>query len=272
MSRLIKGLVKGVKSIFKGVKKIFKMITSSTIGKIILVAAAIWLAGAAFGVPGFSTRWASMNGAWSSSGSLASQQLATAGTSEMLAADAASAAMLPGTATTTPSLTALAPGTVSGSILPAATSLPAPGAATVSSTAASTAAGLADVTPASMGLPADVISSAMLPAAAGPTAGAGGGGSFFSKMLGKAGGVADWTAEHPLLTFMGLSGVSKALSPDEEDVLEMYEKQRRKRMSLAFDPEEIAKINVDLGLTPMDYGQWGSGLLLNRFGKNRGGG
>lgn len=49
MSKVVKGLKKGVKKIFKGVKKVFKKITSSTIGKVILGAALIYFGGAALG-------------------------------------------------------------------------------------------------------------------------------------------------------------------------------------------------------------------------------
>ena len=47
MSKLLKGIAKGVRSIGRGLKKVFKKITSSTIGKVLLFAAAVYVGGLA---------------------------------------------------------------------------------------------------------------------------------------------------------------------------------------------------------------------------------
>tara|TARA_Y100000310_G_scaffold304012_1_gene342796 strand:+ start:1048 stop:1707 length:660 start_codon:yes stop_codon:yes gene_type:complete len=64
---------KAVSSIWKGIKTVFKKITSSTIGKVLLAAAAIYLGGAAFGM--WESPFAAVNGAFTKGAELASQQL-----------------------------------------------------------------------------------------------------------------------------------------------------------------------------------------------------
>lgn len=68
MSKIVKGIKKAVSGIVRGVKKVFKKITSSTIGKVLLAAAVIYLGGAALGhwaIPGKSAFATSINGSLS---------------------------------------------------------------------------------------------------------------------------------------------------------------------------------------------------------------
>lgn len=67
MSGLVKGVKKVIGKVVSGVKKVFKKIASSKIGKVILIAAAVYLGGAALGhwsIPGQSGFASTINGAW----------------------------------------------------------------------------------------------------------------------------------------------------------------------------------------------------------------
>lgn len=80
MSKIVKGIAKAVKGIFKGVKKVFKAITKSTLGKVLLIAATIYLGGAALGY--WQSPFASINGALTSGGAAAAEGSAAAATLE----------------------------------------------------------------------------------------------------------------------------------------------------------------------------------------------
>lgn len=77
MSKFVKKAIKGAKKIVKGVTKIVKKIVKSKIFKIVLIAAAIYLGGAALGA--WQSPFASVNGAWTAAGSQAAQQSALQG-------------------------------------------------------------------------------------------------------------------------------------------------------------------------------------------------
>lgn len=68
--KVVKKIGKGIKNVFRGVKKVFKEITSSKIGKAILIAGAVYLGGAAFGM--WNSPFASVNGAFVGGGNAAS--------------------------------------------------------------------------------------------------------------------------------------------------------------------------------------------------------
>lgn len=81
---LFSGITKGFKSIFSGVKKAFKSVVGSKIGKIVLIAAAVWLGGAALGA--WKSGFASIDGAL-----VASQTAGVAGSAAAPAAAATNA-------------------------------------------------------------------------------------------------------------------------------------------------------------------------------------
>lgn len=245
MSGLVKGVVKAVKGIFRGVKKIFKKITSSTIGKVLLAAVAIYLGGAAFGM--WESPFASINGAFVSEAATA-----TVGASTGLEAGAVAGELGLGEAAATGASMGLSP------------------------TAAAAEMGLAEVaaTGAPMGLPATTASSTMLPSAL--TTGGGGatGGNLLSRLGRGAGKLGKWAGKNPLPAAIGLSAIASGLSPDEEDIMELYEKQRQKRIQEAY----AGVGNINLGVQPRDMGQMldltknpisGGGSILQRIRANR---
>jgi len=62
MSKIVKAVKKGIKKIAKGIRTGFRSIRKSTIGKVLMFAAAVYLGGAAFGA--WQSPFASINGAF----------------------------------------------------------------------------------------------------------------------------------------------------------------------------------------------------------------
>ena len=84
MSKIIKGLKKIEKKIFKFTKKVFKKVASSTIGKVILAAVAIYTGGVLLGAWGSGGPLSGLFGAWG--GGAAATTAATASTGTTVAA------------------------------------------------------------------------------------------------------------------------------------------------------------------------------------------
>lgn len=235
------GIAKGVKSVFKGVGKVFKKVgqavkkfASSKIGKIILIAAAIWLGGAAIGA--WKSGFAAVDGALVASGATGAAAPAAA---EAAAAGVGAAAAEGAAATATGGLmsgTGTAVGTGTGTAVGAGSAtgvIPSVGAGTAPVAAASPYASLNgsvgfSLAPetAGVGLKA---SSAGVGLQAAPAAitnfGAGSGGIMSA--AGKAvTGAAKWMNAHPIPTLVGGQMLSSAFSPNAMDVAEQENQYR----------------------------------------------
>lgn len=220
MSGIIKGAVKAVKGIFKGIKKVFKKITSSTIGKVLLAAATIYLGGAAFGM--WETPFASVNGAFVSGTKAAAT---AAGTDVSALPIFTEGTGIAGTSGAAGASTGLAPGAVAGEIGSAAI----PTTAGTSSMLAPTAASESLLA----GVPGTI---------PGAATGATTTGGALSKIGAGIGKVAKFAGEHPLATTMGLSAIASGLGPDEEDLLSLQDKLKQKRIDSAYSG--IGEINL----------------------------
>lgn len=114
MSSVVKGVANAVKSVVKGVTKVFKAVTKSSLGRTLLIGAAIYLSGGALGM--WDTPFASINGALAGAGEAAAAGETAAGAAEtgaeaMLGGDTAAAAETAGAAGSS----AAAEGAVAGS-------------------------------------------------------------------------------------------------------------------------------------------------------------
>jgi hypothetical protein len=279
MSKLFKGIKKAVKKVFKGIKKIFKKITSSTLGKVLLGAAAIWLGGAAFGL--WKTPFASVNGAFTKSAAeqLLSSNVVPAGSAASTAAtesainaaaaglsETASVAQAAGLQAGVEGATAAATGAAdvaSGAAMAEGTASELLSAVPQGS-AAGTAAGEAAITEAAAGnvVGGAAQGGALQQAGAGygsnmATTGAdslvvdtGVGASRSALMADTAttgaknvlSGVGKFTKEHPLAAIMGLNAISGALSPDQMDLME----EQQKQIAKAYDGVG----NISVGMSP----------------------
>ena len=238
MTGVIKSLVKGVKSIFRGVKKIFKKITSSTIGKVLLAAAVIYLTGGAFGL--WNTPFASVNGAFVS------------GTKAAAVAAGGDVAALP---VVTEAAAAGAEGLTAAGVAGTAAPTAAAAIPTLAPTAVSETlmAGMPSALPGATGVAKTGI---------------------LSKMAAGAGKVAGFAGEHPMAAAMGLSAIASGLAPDEEDLLSLRDKILERRQKRAYGG--IGDINIgvrpsgnqnllDISGAPVYEG----GSLLARLRANR---
>lgn len=176
MSKVVKAVKKGIKKIAKGIKTGFKSITKSTLGKVLLFAAAVYLGGAAFGM--WESPFAAVNGALTSQAS----QAVAAGELGTPAASAAAAAEGSGTALTAAEAASAGEAAVAGGELGTA-------ASTANMVNPSIAHGL-------------------------NTAGTQGSGILNSAMQGvKAAG--KFAGENKMLTAMGFSAVSSAVAGED---------------------------------------------------------
>ncbi len=196
MSKVFKGIGKVVKNIGRGIKKVFKKVIKSKLFKIALVAVAVYFGGAALGL------WGS-GGAAAGAGAAAVPGASTA--SAGLATTAASTAA-PTVAATTGVGAGLATGAEVSAALTAAPSVIAP-------TVTAGGAGLATAGEVAGALTATE-------AAAAP--------SFLAQLGTGAKAVGSFMQANPLLTAVGMQGISSALSPDEEDLLRAQEDMRKR--------------------------------------------
>lgn len=208
MSKLVKGIKKGLKKIFKGVKKVFKKITKSWIGKIILAALVIYTGGVLLGAWGSAGPMSGMYGAWS--GGAAATTSATVGSTavETAAVLEGAGAAAAGAETAAAASGALSTAAETGAILEGAVAGTAPivGTGTALSTAAETAAVLE------------------------------GGAAASETVLGSLWSGIKSTAAlaeaNPVATSLLMKGVSSALTPDqptEIDILREQDTLRRER-------------------------------------------
>ena len=278
MSGLVKGVKKVISKVVSGVKKVFKKVASSKIGKVILIAAAIYLGGAALGhwaIPGQSGFASTINGAW------ANVPVVGAGT----AAPAANAAALPGSAGGQAGFAAggQASTVASGSVAPTtggftaggqsslvASNAPAAGQAGFGAAGVETAATAAPAgttlagapTPPPAGTttatltPKDVLNGAKVPGETLEPAK-----NIVQRMMSTTAGL---ISAHPVPAMMATSAVAGAFTPDAIDVAReqdrLEEERRKKRQS------DFLIGDVDVGRPNNTQLTRNGGLLFPRGG------
>ena len=276
MSGLVKGVKKVLSKVVSGVKKVFKKIASSKIGKVILIAAAIYLGGAALGawsVPNAVPFAANINGAWTAAGSQAAQAAAAQATHAGVAADAALMGADAIAASEVAAGTAGTAATVGAGSLGTPVTPPPPAGMPGPMTAAEANANAAHMTGQS------AVTSAPTDALA--TGGSGAGGtaeSTVSRMMqktkdilapvgdaaGKMFGSEGWIARNPVPSLMATSAVAGAFTPDGIDVAReesrLREEERTRRR------EDFLIGDVDVGRPNGTQLTRGGGLLFNRGG------
>jgi len=302
MSGLIKSVGRAVKKVVSGVKKVFKKIASSKIGKVILIAAAIYLGGAALGA--WQSPFASINGAFTSAGSQASQMAAannavatgSFGVPTASASTGLNAAALPGGTTggagfsvggTTSTVAAPATGTGAGF-----------SAGGVNSTVASSGATTGTASAATPGL----ISGGANPAAAQVASGSAGtgvtGSSVPSEILSGATkntaentvqrmmsstadilkkpfadgnflGADGWVARNPVPAMLATNAVAGALTPDGIDLQREQDRLMQEEEERAQDRRRQSYLlnDIDVGRpNDVQLKNTEGGLLFNRSG------
>lgn len=225
------------KKSWNSTKKVFKKLTSTTIGKVILVAAAIWLGGAALGA--WNSGIGAVDGALVAGGSgaggaggLAGGAGEAIGTSAA-ASNAAAAASIPTGAeiitVTAPAATggggtALAGG-VASAALPGATTRPTQ-------------------LPANTPTPEAASTKDMIAHGAQGTETKG----LISKLMNPVQKLATWGADNPLPAMMLVNGVGSAMSPDAIDLAKEQEEQDERTRQRWQDNLSVG--SIDLGFRP----------------------
>ena len=232
MSKIVKGVKKAVSKVWKGVKKVFKEVVSSKIGKIILIAAAIYMGGVAMG-------------AWGGGGTAGAAVGAEAGVvagTEMAAADDALAAEIAATDSV------VAAG--SGGVFTGTAAAPTAGQVAAAEVAAPTAFSGGAAAPATGGeaAAAEVTASN----AFAPTV---------TKEVAKESmlkGLGTWVSENPGLAMMGGMAMSSAFTPDPNEALIKEEKRKEAARNKNLDVS-----GVKVGMTPTNTSTSTSNSVIN---------
>lgn len=244
MTGIVKSIGKAVKKVASGVKKVYNKITSTTLGKVLLAGAAIYLGGAALGkwaIPKGIPFASKINGAFVG-GTNAGAGGGLAGNAAVPAGNAATVNTAAGLTTTALPPAGIDTVTVTG-VRGAAAGLGAPsatGAAAAASPALSATAPALQ-TPSLAGVQGTEEFAA---ATTGNKAGTG----LISKIMTPVNKMATWAGDHPIPAAMLVSGIGNAFSPDALDVEEerrRQEEEDRKRWQ-----ENWSVGNVDLGMRP----------------------
>jgi len=217
MSKLVKGLKKIRKKIIKGLKTGFRSITKSTIGKVLMFAATVYLGGAALGA--WNSPFSSINGA------LAGGQAAAGAGAEVAAGAEAAAAVAPTT------------GQV-GSMLGVEGSV----ADVMTQTALAEGVPAAAVGPGGSMAVAERVGGNLAQGYLEKTGAQKAGGSLFEKAIGATKSVGKFANENKLLTAMGINAVSGAVAAREAEQAEREERRRMQR--------NLSVGNIDLGISP----------------------
>ncbi len=206
-------VVGGVKKIFEGVKKVFKKVWESPIGKIILIAGAIYLGGAALGA--WSSPFASINGALA--GGAGETVLGGAAAGDTLAAGAAEAA----------SGAAAAGGAAEGAALTAAggDAVLAANAANAASVASGVGAQTAAASAASQAAANIGIIDKVL--------------AGIGKVAGSGSAVGKFAADNPLLAYAGMQGLAGAFTKSDAEIAEEAMRDRRNWIAANTNTKDI---------------------------------
>ena len=236
VKKIVKGIGKAVKGVVEGVKKVFTEILDNKWGKWLLLGAAVFLGGAAFGL--WQSPWASINGAWAG-GAATGAEISTA------------AATAEGAAAAAPALE-VAPSLAAGESVAGFGAVEGAGAATgaagvpVATNVPLGTAGFGAVEGAGAAVPLVESAAAAAPAYTG-TAG-GFGAPLAAPVIDGSGlvvkaiqGVGGWAKENPLLAAMGINAVASGLA---EDPVQEAEKRRQNRLRTSMagigDVENVA--------------------------------
>lgn len=222
MTFIVKGAAKAIKKVVSGVKKVFKKVTSSKLGKALLIGATIYLGGAALGM--WQSPFQSINGVLAGGGGTSSSaSIAATGTTPQLA----------------PGAGVLAPGAGGGEVV----------ASTVGQNIAQNAI------PTVAGGSGPTMGGASVAAAPGagvvaPTVDASRRGILNRLLTGakenltKAGG---WVQEHPYASALMVNAAAGALSPDELDLQEAKWKRQDEEYARMNRNQDVS--NIDLGIS-----------------------
>jgi|GEM_PF-2618264 len=262
MSKLFKGVKKGIKKVFGAIKKIYKKITSTTIGKILLAAAAIYVGGVALGK-------------WGAQGPL--KFLAPAGNAPVAAGSSAvggvQTAAIPGAtvgsggASLTGTNVAIgatgevgAVGTITGEVIGGTTGAVAGAGAEAGAVAGALGSSVPEIASVGGSLQAAApLVTTGTQTAAGLNLGAAGtttvggnvlGQSLFGNILAGASKGLSWAAANPVPAAMIAGGVSSAFKKDPMEDQRKYEKEL---LGQAYDNDALRKISI-FGKTADDQG------------------
>ncbi len=224
MSKVWKGIKTGAKSLVGYVKKGFKKLTESTIGKVLLAAAFVYIGGTALGHWGQEGVFSSIHG------TLAETPLIGAGaeTASTLAPEVASVA---------------APGAEVTSLAPTAGAVAPPGA-TASATSLAPTAGAVAPMPAG-GLPN--MSGHMAAETIGGSPGLIEGNLLQNTIEGAkglTGSIGEWGKANPLLAAMTFNGVANAFTPTAAEEQAEMEKERIRNMNQNYTKQREAGVGV----------------------------
>ena len=238
MSKVFKGVKKAVKKVVKGVKKVFKKVWESPLGKILLIAAAIYTGGVALGAWG-GPGWMSAIAPAAQTGGAAAGG-AAAGTAGAIApVSAAQMLTAPGLTYTGAGITGGAPAAIGGGAGVAG------GGAAVGGGAAAGGGLVAGAAPAAAA-PASV--SGMM-SAPGLTAGYSGAGIGAGKTAGgiveMVRGLGRFANQYPMPAAMAVSGLASALSPSEAEEQGKYDERLRRERD-----RNLLIGNVGIGFSP----------------------
>jgi hypothetical protein len=212
MSKLVKGVTKAVKSVVRGVKKVFSKITSSTIGKVLIGTAAVFLGGAALGL--WQSPFAGINGALAGGAKSTASNVLTGAATETAATTAATTA------------TGASSGIASNGII----------ADSISKAAAGTVDfGVKEATSSALSSAAQSAVSSGATATATETAKNG----IIAKILDGGKKAATWAKNNPKTASTIFSGIAAAAGPDELDIL-------RERKKLEDEERERRRQNLDV--------------------------
>ncbi len=239
MSKILKKANDLRKKSWTSTKKIFRKVASTTIGKVVLVAAAIWLGGAALGA--WNSGIAAVDGAFvggaAGAGGAATTTGAasTIGTTGAAASNAAAAASIPAgieTLTVTAAPTA-GMGAVGNTIAAGgAAAAAAPSAAsTVTAAPTQLPASTAPVTPDTTALDTLATNSSSK--------------GLISKLMDPVSKMATWAGDNPIPALIAAKGVGAMLTPDPVEAQLEAEEETRKRWE-----ENMAVGNINLGFAP----------------------
>lgn len=240
MSKIIKKANELRKKSWNSTKKVFRKITSTTIGKVILVAAAIWLGGAALGA--WNSGIGAVDGALVAGGGAGGGAGGLAGgaagvPASTAASNAAAAASVPAGIETVSVVGSTTPGLTVGQV--------AGGAGTAGAAAAATAPPAGPTAPVqNVDLSGVQGTAEQAAASAGEEASKG----LISKMMNPVQKMATWAADNPIPSMMLVNGVGTALSPDAIDLAKeqaAQDEETRKRWE-----ENLSVGNIDLGFRP----------------------
>jgi hypothetical protein len=280
MTGLVKSVGKAIKKVVSGVKKVFKKIASSKIGKVLLIAAAVYLGGAAlsmWSVPGGVPFAANINGAFTAAGSQAAQ---VAAANKAVAAGSFGTSSGVAAATSAPTLASnVAAGSVEKAVASGAFGTPTAGTVAGGTATGTAAAANAPITPPSpSGIEAGMQSQGA-GYGAGGQAGAGvtenASRNIVAEMMKNTGdilakpfetgnlfGKGGWISQNQTTALMGGSMIAGAFTPDSIDVAREQQTLQQEQD----DADQERRRQNFLGIGGIDVGRPNDTKLRKRGG------